>query len=52
MLFKILDRQAWKERVHNPDKMLKELPEEILEAATGNPDYLRQYDVMMSSRFI
>jgi starch phosphorylase len=48
MLFKTLDRQAWKESVHNPDKMLKELPKEILEAAAGNPDYLRQYDVVMS----
>ena len=26
MLFKTLDRQAWKESVHNPDKMLKEIP--------------------------
>ncbi|MGD9229064.1 MAG: DUF3417 domain-containing protein, partial [Desulfobacterales bacterium] len=48
MLFKTLDRQAWKESVHNPDKMLKELPIEIMEAAAGNPDYLRQYDTVMS----
>jgi starch phosphorylase len=48
MLFKTLDRQAWKESVHNPDKMLKELPIEIIEAAAGNPDYLRQYDTVMS----
>ncbi|MGD8444127.1 MAG: DUF3417 domain-containing protein, partial [Desulfobacterales bacterium] len=48
MLFKTLDRQAWKESVHNPDKMLKELPNGILAAAAGNPDYLRQYDVVMS----
>jgi starch phosphorylase len=33
MLFKTLDRQAWKESVHNPDKMLKELPAAILETA-------------------
>jgi starch phosphorylase len=48
MLFKTLDRQAWKESVHNPDKMLKELPGTILEAAARNPDYLRQYDAVMS----
>jgi starch phosphorylase len=48
MLFKTLDRQAWKESVHNPDKMLKELPGAILEAAALNPDYLRQYDAVMS----
>ena len=48
MLFKTLDRQAWKESVHNPDKMLKELPKEILDAAAENQDYLRQYDVVLS----
>jgi starch phosphorylase len=48
MLYKTLDRQAWKESVHNPDKMLKELPKKILEAAAGNADYLRQYDVVVS----
>ena len=48
MLFKSLDRQAWKESVHNPDKMLKDLPKEILATVAGNPDYLRQYDVVMS----
>jgi starch phosphorylase len=48
MLFKTLDRQAWKESVHNPDKMLKELHIEILKAATGNSFYVRQYDAVMS----
>jgi starch phosphorylase len=48
MLFKMLDRPAWKESRYNPDKMLKELPPEILKKAAGNPDYLRQYDVVMS----
>jgi starch phosphorylase len=48
MLFKMLDRQAWKESGHNPDKMLKEIPAEILEAATANNDYLRHYDVVLS----
>jgi starch phosphorylase len=44
MLFKMLNRQAWKESRHNPDKMLKEIPKEILEAAANNPDYLSHYD--------
>jgi starch phosphorylase len=48
MLFKMLDRPAWKESRYNPDKMLKELPPQILEKAAANPDYLRQYDVVMS----
>ena len=36
MLFKMLDRPAWKESRDNPDKMLKELPPEILEAAASD----------------
>ncbi|MBL7179433.1 MAG: alpha-glucan family phosphorylase [Pseudomonadota bacterium] len=48
MLFKMLDRQAWKESGHNPDKLLREMPAEILEAAAGNEDYLRNYDVVLS----
>jgi len=48
MLFKMLDRQAWKDSGYNPDKMLRELPADILNAAAGNPDYLRYYDVVRS----
>jgi starch phosphorylase len=48
MLFKMLDRQAWKENGHNPDKMLKELPGEILESAASDPEYLRQYDAVLA----
>ena len=48
MLFKTLDRQAWKESVYNPDKMLKELPREIFERAVTDEHYLRNYDDVMS----
>jgi starch phosphorylase len=48
MLFKMLNRQAWKESGHNPDKMLRELSPDILTAAAKNPDYLRHYHVVMS----
>ncbi len=48
MLFKMLDRQIWKESVHNPVKMLKELPPETLESAARDPEYLRQYDVVLA----
>ena len=48
MLFKMINRQAWKESGHNPDKMLRELSPEILTAAAGNPDFLRHYHVVMS----
>ena len=48
MIFKMLNRQAWKESGHNPDKMLRELSPDILSAAANNPDYLRHYHVVMS----
>jgi starch phosphorylase len=48
MLFKMLDRQAWKENRHNPDKMLKELPGEVLESAASDPEYLRHYDAVLA----
>ncbi len=35
MLFKMLDRQAWKAHGHNPDKMLREMPVEILASAAA-----------------
>ncbi len=48
MLFKMLNRQAWKESGHNPDRMLRELSPDILAAAAENPDYLRHYHVVIS----
>jgi len=48
MLFKRLNRQSWKDTRHNPDRMLKELPREILETAAQDPEYLRNYDIVMS----
>lgn len=47
MLFKTLDRQAWKESGHNPDKMLRELPREILEKAVADAGYLSRYDAVL-----
>jgi starch phosphorylase len=48
MLFKMLDRQIWKESSHNPVKMLKELPREVVEAATRDAEYLRHYDTVLA----
>ena len=48
MLFKTIDRQAWKESVHNPVRMLREIPQEILGAAAKNAHYLTHYDEVMS----
>lgn len=48
MLFKMLARPAWKESIHNPVKMLRELPQEVLESAANNPDYLHHYDSVLA----
>lgn len=48
MLFKLLDRQAWKESGHNPDKMLQDFPAKLLEKACLDADYLRRYDDVMT----
>ncbi|TSA12803.1 MAG: alpha-glucan family phosphorylase [Deltaproteobacteria bacterium] len=48
MLFKMLDRQIWKECRHNPVKMLRELPHEVLQTAAGDPEYLRHYDAVLA----
>jgi len=48
MLFKMLDRQIWKECRHNPVKMLKELPHKVLENAAGDPEYLHHYDAVLA----
>jgi starch phosphorylase len=48
MLFKRLDRFAWKASGHNPVKLLKALPRESLAAAAGDPEYLRGYDSVLA----
>jgi len=48
ILFKQINPEAWKESIHNPVKMLKEIPPEFLQNVVSNPEYLRRYDVIMS----
>jgi starch phosphorylase len=48
MVFKSLNRQAWKESLHNPDKTLKNLPPGTLAEAAQDPDFLRHYDLVLS----
>ncbi len=48
MLFKLLDRPAWKDSGHNPVKLLTVLPPQLLAAAAGDPDYLRHYDAVLA----
>ena len=47
MLFKMIDRVAWKESGHNPVRMLRDIPEEVLKSAANNPDYLNHYSVLL-----
>ena len=46
-LFKQVNRQAWKESIHNPVRMLREIPVGFLKQAAENPAYLRRYDIVM-----
>lgn len=48
MLFKILDRRRWKESIHNPDKMLKEMPVKLLQAASRDDEFLEYYDTVLA----
>lgn len=48
MLFKMLDRPAWKESRHNPVKMLRDLPGDILNSAVNDPEYLHHHDVVFA----
>jgi starch phosphorylase len=48
MVFKNLNPQAWIESIHNPVKMLRELPEETMIAASKNPLFLRHYDLVIA----
>ncbi len=48
MLFKMLDRIAWKESGHNPDRMLKDFPRRLCDVAMGNPEYLARYDRVLA----
>jgi len=51
VLFKQLNQEAWKASVHNPVKMLRDIPAEFLETAVKNEEYLRRYDIIMN-RFL
>ena len=48
MLFKTINRAAWKESRHNPVKMLREVPPQMLAEAAKNPEYLKMYDEVLA----
>ena len=48
MLFKRLDRLAWKATGHNPVKLLKVVPQKFLDAVASDPEYLGHYDAVLT----
>src|SRR5580693_5118530 len=47
-MFRSLDHQAWRESNHNPVRMLALLPQEILQDAANDADFLQIYDLVMN----
>jgi starch phosphorylase len=47
MLFKMLDRVAWKESGHNPIQMLVDFPADVLTRFGNDDDYLQHYQLVM-----
>src|ERR1700678_4515611 len=47
-LFPTLDLQAWRESDHNPLRMLTLLPQETLENAARDKEFLENYDLVMA----
>jgi len=48
MLFKMLDRAAWKEGGHNPVQMLKDIPKDIFKSFENKSDFLNHYDGVLA----
>ncbi|MDA8431584.1 MAG: DUF3417 domain-containing protein [Nitrospiraceae bacterium] len=48
MLFKMLNRPAWKLSVHNPVKMLRDIDGETLADAAKDPKFLRHHDAVQA----
>src|SRR6202167_5740891 len=46
-MFQALDLQAWRESDHNPLRMLAQLPQEILQNAASDSEFLKRYDAVM-----
>jgi starch phosphorylase len=47
-MFPALDLQAWRESDHNPLRMLALLPQETLDRAARDPEFLENYDAVMA----
>ncbi|MGA8553791.1 MAG: alpha-glucan family phosphorylase [Candidatus Acidiferrales bacterium] len=47
-MFPALDLQAWRESGHNPLRMLAILPQETLQNAARDPEFLKSFDAVMA----
>src|SRR5271163_5059634 len=47
-MFPALDQQAWRESDHNPLRMLALVPQQTLEKAARDPEFLERYDAVMA----
>jgi starch phosphorylase len=47
VLFKRLNPHAWALSVHNPVKMIRDIPPSLLDRALADPGYMRRYDIIM-----
>ncbi|HWO39568.1 MAG TPA: alpha-glucan family phosphorylase, partial [Candidatus Acidoferrum sp.] len=47
-LFPALDQQAWRESDHNPLRMLALVPQQTLENAARDPEFLERFDAVMA----
>jgi glycogen phosphorylase len=47
-MFPALDLQAWRESDHNPLRMLAILPQDTLDDAARDPEFLERYDAVMA----
>jgi starch phosphorylase len=47
MLFKMIDRIAWKESGHNPVKMLRDIPAETLRNVGNKSDYINYHNILL-----
>lgn len=48
ILFKQLNQLAWKASIHNPVRMLRDLPQEYFLAAGKNEEYMRRYGIILN----
>ncbi len=47
MLYKTIDRQIWKESIHNPSRMMRETPPDFFKKVLSDPTYLEAYDSVL-----